>query len=88
MEKLLQETAHRAAAYLKVNRDRPVAPSPEAVHALAALEEALWRAIAPRVVAYRGEAGQAADLEAIKNYYLKKRYLLRIRENLNKFAAR
>ncbi|MEO0778490.1 MAG: Fe-S protein assembly co-chaperone HscB [Bacteroidota bacterium] len=55
---------------------------------VAALEEALWRAIAPRVVAYRGEAGQAADLEAIKNYYLKKRYLLRIRENLNKFAAR
>ncbi|MEM9183686.1 MAG: pyridoxal-dependent decarboxylase [Pseudomonadota bacterium] len=41
MEKLLQETAHRAAAYLKDNRDRPVAPSPEAVHALAALEEAL-----------------------------------------------
>ena len=26
-------------------------------------------------------------LNAIKNYYLKKRYILRIQENLNKFAS-
>ena len=28
----------------------------------------------------------ANQLEALKNFYLKKRYLLRIRENLSKFA--
>lgn len=31
---------------------------------------------------------KAENLETIKNYYLKKRYLLRIRENLSKFASR
>lgn len=36
---------------------------------------------------YDDKTATAKELNQIKNYYLKKRYLLRIRENLTKFAA-
>ncbi len=64
-----------AAAYAKV------------LAAVESLEKELWQGIVAQVEGYQGEEEQALDLEAIKNYYLKKRYLLRIRENLNKFAS-
>ncbi len=59
-----------------------------AIKQLEALEKGLWEAIA--TVAEQEDIATASgvELEEIKNYYLKKRYLLRIRENLNKFASR
>lgn len=56
--------------------------------ALKSQEANLYKAIATIVENYNDETAAAAELEEIGNYYLKKRYLLRIRENLNKFAAR
>mgnify|MGYP000657159347 CR=1 FL=1 len=50
---------------------------------LAQQEQAIYTEIEALIPHYG-----AAHLETIKNYYLKKRYLLRIQENLSKFASR
>ena len=36
---------------------------------------------------YDDDSATEQELKSIKDYYLKKRYLLRIRENLDKFAS-
>ncbi|MEM1322363.1 MAG: Fe-S protein assembly co-chaperone HscB [Bacteroidota bacterium] len=67
-------------------------PNPEVLQQLqrdlTQMEDALYAAIRPQLEHYRDEAAEAAPLQAIKDYYLKRRYLLRIRENLDKFASR
>ncbi|MBK8966284.1 MAG: Fe-S protein assembly co-chaperone HscB [Saprospiraceae bacterium] len=55
--------------------------------AVEVLENALDQGIQPTLEAYTPESGTTAELEAVLEYFLKKRYLLRIRENLSKFAA-
>lgn len=55
--------------------------------AVEVLENALDQGIQPTLEAYKPESGTTAELEAVLEYFLKKRYLLRIRENLSKFAA-
>jgi molecular chaperone HscB len=50
---------------------------------LATLEQTLYQDIAPLVAGF-----DEKKLEIVKKYYLKKRYLLRIRENLLTFAFR
>lgn len=55
-------------------------------HQLQGLEQELWDEIAPALEAYRGENADVAILMKVKEYFLKKRYLLRIRETLSKFA--
>lgn len=48
-----------------------------------------WRnAVDPTLLAHDENPSAFMDYESIKNFYLKERYLLRIRENLNKFATR
>ncbi len=48
-----------------------------------------WRnAVNPTLLAHDANRADFTDYEPIKNFYLKERYLLRIRENLNKFASR
>ncbi len=37
---------------------------------------------------YKDEKATAQELSAVRDYYLKKKYLLRIQENLSKFATR
>ena len=55
---------------------------------LEALETDLETELQPAMARYETEpAGRAAALGTIKEIYLKRKYLLRIRENLNKFAA-
>lgn len=54
---------------------------------LAQQEQQIYSSIAPIIAHYDDEQAKAEDLKIIKDYYLKKRYLLRIRENLNKFAS-
>ena len=51
------------------------------------IEQDLYSAIEPILVQYDDERPDEAQLEQVLEYYLKKRYLLRIRENLNKFAS-
>jgi len=50
---------------------------------LESLEESLFTTVKSHLENVSNET----SLEEVKNYYLKKRYLLRIKENLNKFAS-
>jgi molecular chaperone HscB len=49
---------------------------------------AIYREIAPIVENYDDKKATDEELKKVKDYYLKKRYLLRIQENLSKFAIR
>jgi molecular chaperone HscB len=50
------------------------------------LEEKLFNTIWPTLKNYDNEVMNPADLQPVKEFYLKKRYLLRILENLDRFA--
>jgi molecular chaperone HscB len=51
------------------------------------LESNLLKEVNPFLDNYDDNAPSEEELSVIKNYFLKKRYLLRIKENLNKFAS-
>ncbi len=51
------------------------------------LEQSLLDTIMPILKGYEADAEDADTLEAVKAYYFKMRYLLRIRKNLDKFAS-
>lgn len=59
----------------------------EAVAALKSMETALYQGVSSALEGYQEASESEESLQLIKKYYLKKRYLLRINENLNKFAA-
>jgi len=50
------------------------------------LEEQLFNAIFPVLRSYEYDKADPSDLQSVKEFYLKKRYLLRILENLDRFA--
>ncbi|MEO6759366.1 MAG: iron-sulfur cluster co-chaperone HscB C-terminal domain-containing protein [Saprospiraceae bacterium] len=50
------------------------------------LESELEANIRPLLETWTETTGTDAQLQAVRDFYLKKRYLLRIRENLSKFA--
>ena len=50
------------------------------------IESRLWSGVEPDLLAF-AESKSDCNLEKIKDYYFKKKYLLRIRENLDKFAS-
>ena len=50
-------------------------------------EEGLFEEVASILENYEDGVSTEADLKKVKDYYFKRRYLLRIRESLNKFAA-
>lgn len=52
------------------------------------LEKSLDENIRLVLDTYDDQIGSRADLQAVLEYFLKKRYLLRVRENLSKFAPR
>ena len=51
------------------------------------LEESLYTDILPVLQTYDHIEIIDSDLKRLKDYHYKKRYILRIRENLNKFAS-
>ena len=51
------------------------------------LESTIYQEIEDIVTTYEDATATTADLSLLKNFYLKKRYLLRIKENLSKFAS-
>ena len=59
----------------------------EIQNSLKKLESILLEEVNPYIENYNDAAPKEVELDAIKNYFLKKRYLLRIKENLNKFAT-
>ncbi len=56
-------------------------------HAVEALDQSLLQEIQPVLDSWTEEKGSEADLLRVRDYFFKKRYLLRIFENLSKFAA-
>lgn len=56
--------------------------------AVQSLEDALYQEVKPILENYTPETGAPEDLKKVLEYFLKKRYLLRIKENLSKFAPR
>lgn len=59
----------------------------ETQQAVAGLEQQLWDSVLPVFQQFDQNPDDASTLPAAKDYYLKKRYLLRIKENLSKFAS-
>jgi molecular chaperone HscB len=57
-----------------------------ALHALEALEKQIFEGVRPILASWSEATGQASELLAVRDYFFKKRYLLRVRENLSKFA--
>ncbi|MFK7772108.1 MAG: iron-sulfur cluster co-chaperone HscB C-terminal domain-containing protein [Saprospiraceae bacterium] len=51
------------------------------------LESGIFHEVQDILDNYSDNSANEAELNEIKNYFLKKRYLLRIQENLNKFAS-
>ena len=59
----------------------------QARHAVEALDQTLLKEIQPVLNNWTAEAENPAELLQVREYFFKKRYLLRIFENLSKFAA-
>jgi len=55
-------------------------------HSVENLENNLEKAIQPVLNNYTEQQGTQANLQMVLDFFLKKRYLLRVRENLSKFA--
>lgn len=53
---------------------------------LEAVEKALWEEVVPQLEVFDRNPGEEGVLPKVKEYFLKKRYLLRIRETLSTFA--
>ncbi len=60
----------------------------EAVQAIENIEKELLQGIQPILDNYNEDTCSDRDLQNIRDFFLKKRYLLRIHENLSKFAPR
>ncbi|HNR08148.1 MAG TPA: iron-sulfur cluster co-chaperone HscB C-terminal domain-containing protein [Saprospiraceae bacterium] len=54
---------------------------------LEAAENSIRAEIDPLILHFDFDKASGAELESLKEYYFKRRYILRLRENLNKFAA-
>jgi molecular chaperone HscB len=50
-------------------------------------EHSIYQEVAHLIEHYNDEKATPEELSAIKDFYLKKKYLLRIRENISKFAT-
>ncbi|TNE63712.1 MAG: Fe-S protein assembly co-chaperone HscB [Bacteroidetes bacterium] len=60
----------------------------DTLQAVRNLETELQESIQPVLDGYSGQPGETTALQAVLEYFLKKRYLLRIHENLARFAPR
>jgi molecular chaperone HscB len=58
----------------------------EAKDKVQSIESQLLQAIRPTLAAYVENKTSSLELELVKDFYLKKRYILRIQENLDRFA--
>ncbi len=57
-----------------------------ALQAVKSLENELETSVQPILSTWTEATGSDADLQIVRDYFFKKRYLLRIKENLSKFA--
>ncbi len=73
-------------ALMDLEFDFEVSRYTTATQAVNNLETELETSVAPILSSWTQSAGSEADLKKVQEYFLKKRYLLRIKENLSKFA--
>lgn len=83
----LMEMMELNEALMELEFDFDQATFEKTINSIEAIELEQFNSIATLIETYSGETATESELNKIKDYYLKKRYLLRIRENLNKFAA-
>jgi len=74
-------------ALMELEFDFDQAKYEEVMQQLKAQESSIYAEVESLIENYEDEKATDAELSAIKDFYLKKRYLLRIRENLSKFAS-
>jgi len=74
-------------AIMELQFDFDQAAYDKALSDLKIIEAENYKSISAVVEQYNGASDEEPSLEKIKAYYLKNRYLLRIRENLDKFAT-
>ena len=84
----LMEMMDLNEALMELEFDFDAAAHARSLAEVQALEEKLYQTVATILESYKDEASSPEELKQIGNYYLKKRYLLRIKENLDKFASR
>ncbi len=75
-------------ALMELELDFDPARFAETQRAVQETEDALYQDVQPALDGYTPETGTPEDLKKVLEYFLKKRYLLRIKENLSKFAPR
>jgi molecular chaperone HscB len=73
-------------AIMDLEFDFDTARHAAALRAVEALENQIFEAIRPILESWSEASGPADELLAVRDYFFKKRYLLRVRENLSKFA--
>jgi molecular chaperone HscB len=73
-------------AIMELEFDFDEATYQKAINDAQNIENQLFEEIKPVIANYQDNATPPTDLEKVKIFFLKKRYLLRILENLSKFA--
>jgi molecular chaperone HscB len=74
-------------ALMELEFDYDEAKKNDALNRLENQEHSIYSEVEVIIENYEDDTAKEEELKAIKDYYLKKRYLLRIRENLDKFAS-
>lgn len=86
-QSFLQEMMAINEALMELEFDPDPTALANTLTAVATLENNLEREVAPYLASFEANTPTAPEhLAAIKKFFLKKRYLLRIKENLSKFA--
>jgi len=73
-------------ALMELNSDFDMERYSNTLQAVKNLETELETSIQPIISTWTEATGSDADLQKVQEYFFKKRYLLRIKENLSKFA--
>jgi len=83
----LMEMMELNEALMELEFDFEEAIYQDALQKIQQAESAIFQEITTIIEHYDDQKATPAELSAVKDFFLKKRYLLRIRENLSKFAT-
>ena len=86
-QSFLMEMMEINEALMELEFDFDEVKKNESLNQLRSQENSIYAEVEKIIENYQESTSDEVELKAIKDYYLKKRYLLRIRENLDKFAS-
>ena len=86
-QSFLMEMMEINEALMELEFDFDEVKKNEALNNLKNQESSIYSEVEQIIENYDDDSATEEELKSIKDYYLKKRYLLRIRENLDKFAS-